>query len=184
MRRSTSTSALTSDKKTLHHPKQSERPNSSSPAWVSSTDWKHCSARTQQCERLASSKTTQRRKEEEAEAECQKKFCALPVPGHVTEPLYQEMMKLREKERKQGHEQRRDFLLSIQKPFSFQEREREKREKLIAMLNQISHDKKNKAATVRKPPPKEVKDSSDSELKGGFHVILGACTPDTLFTVT
>ncbi|KAM3871363.1 protein FAM161B [Diretmus argenteus] len=69
-------------------------------------------------------------KEEEAEAECQKKFCAATVPSHVSLPLYQEMMQLREKERKQGREQRKNFLLSMQKPFSFQERENEKREKL------------------------------------------------------
>ncbi|XP_044021741.1 protein FAM161B [Siniperca chuatsi] len=173
IRRSTSTSALTSDKQTLHHPKQSESPNSSSSALVSPTNWKHCSVRTsmltptktQQCERLALSKTTQMSKEEEAEAECQKKFCALPAPSDVIQPLYQEMVELREKERKQGREQRRDFLLSIQKPFSFHEREKEKREKLIAMLNQVSHDQKNKAATVRKTRHKEVKDLSDSELK-------------------
>lgn len=184
IRKSTSTSALTSDKDTLHHPRQSERLNSSSPAWVSSTNWKHFSVRIQQCERLASSKTTQTIKEEEAEAECQKKFCALPVPSHVFEPLYQEMMKLREKERKQSHEQRRDFLLSIQKPFSFQEREKEKREKLIAMLNKVSHDEKNKAATVRKPPHREVKDPSDCELKGRFHVILYAYMSGLLYAVT
>ncbi|XP_070776363.1 protein FAM161B [Enoplosus armatus] len=173
MRRSTSPSVLTSDKETLHHPRQSERPNSSSTAWVSPTNWKHCSirtsmlkpTRTQQCERLALSKTTQVCKEEEDEAECQKKFCALPAPSDVIQPLYEEMVELREKERKQGHEQRRNFLLSIQKPFSFQERERQKREKLIAILNQVSHDQKNKETiTVRKPPHKEVK-NSDSELK-------------------
>ncbi|XP_070698508.1 protein FAM161B [Pempheris klunzingeri] len=165
IRRPTSTSALNSNKETLHHPRQSERLNSSSPVWVSSTNWKHCSVGTQQCERLASSKTTQMRKEEEDRAECQKKICTLPVPSHVFEPLYQEMMELREKKRTQGHEQRRDFLLSIQKPFSFQKREEEKREKLIAMLNQMSHDEKNKAATVKKPPHKEVKDLSHSKQK-------------------
>lgn len=164
-------------KETLHHPRQSEEPKSSSPAWVSS-NWKNCSvrastltpARTQQCERLGLSKTTEESKEEKAEAECQRKFCALPVPDHVIQPLYQEMMELKEKERKQGHEQRRDFLLSIQRPFSFQEREQEKREKLTAMLSQVSHDQKT--ASVRKPRHKEVKDSSDSELKGGFPFIV------------
>ncbi|XP_054469747.1 protein FAM161B isoform X2 [Anoplopoma fimbria] len=170
MRRSTSTSALTSDKKTLHRPGQSESPTVSSPDWVSSK-CNNCSvrasmltpARTQQCEQLALSKTTQMIKEEEAEAECQRKFCAHPVPSHIIQPLYQDMMELREKERKQGHEQRRDFLLSIQRPFNFQEREKKKREKLITMLNKVSH--KKKAATVKKPPQKEVKDLSDSELK-------------------
>ncbi|XP_060918365.1 protein FAM161B isoform X2 [Labrus mixtus] len=145
---------------TLHHPRQSERPNSSPPASVCATSWKHFPDRT-------TFTPTQLRKEREAEAECQKKFCALPVPSHVTQPLYQEMMELREKERKQGREQRRDFLLSIQKPFNFQEREKEKKEKLIAMLDQVSQDNKNKVAAVKKPPDKEAKDllKTDSELK-------------------
>lgn len=177
MRRSISTSALTSGKNTLQHPRQPESPDLSSPAWVSSK-WKDSSdrapmltpARPRQCERLALSKTTQLRKEEEAEAECQRKFCAHPVPSHVIQPLYQKMMELKEKDRNQAHEQRRDFLLSIQKPFSFQEREKEKKEKLI-MLNQVSH--KNKAATVRKPLQKVVEGVSDSELKGGFPLLVG-----------
>ncbi|XP_044229977.1 protein FAM161B [Thunnus albacares] len=165
LRRSTSTPALPSDK-VSNHPRQSERPNSSAPAWISSSTWKHCSDRTsrptraQQCERAALFKTTQMKKEEEAEAECQKKFCALPVPNHVSLPLYQEMMELREKERKQGLEQRKHFLLSVQKPFSFQEREKEKREKLIAMLNQVSQDQKNKTASVGKSLHKGVKDTN------------------------
>ncbi|XP_073340219.1 protein FAM161B [Pagrus major] len=168
MRKSASTSALTSDKETSHHPRQSERLNSSSPK-----NWKHCSVRTsmltptriQQCERLASSETTQMIKEKEAEAECQKQFHAPPVPSHVNKPLYQEMNERKEKERKQGQEQRRDFLLSIQKPFSFEEREKEKREKLIAMSKYVSNNQKSRAATVQTPPHKEVKDSSESELK-------------------
>lgn len=166
MRTSNSTSAVTSNKETSQHPGQSERLSSASPALLSPTNWT-------QCDRLASPKTTQMTKEEEDEAECQKKFCALPVPSHVSQPLYQEVMETRDKKRKQGHEQRRDFLLSIQKPFSFQEREEEKRERLIAMINQLSHEEKNKAAPVRKPPHKEVKDSSDSELKGGSPFLMG-----------
>ncbi|XP_037341587.2 protein FAM161B isoform X2 [Pungitius pungitius] len=156
------TSALTSDKKTLQHPRDSESPKIS-PKWI------HCSvsmltpARTQQCERFDSTKTTQISKEEEAKTECQRKFRAHPVPAHVSQTRYQEMMELKEKERNQWHEQRRDFLLSIQRPFSFQEREKEKRERLITMLNQVK-DKK-KAASVMKPPQKEVKDLSNSEDK-------------------
>uniref|UniRef100_A0A3Q3E4U0 FAM161 centrosomal protein B n=1 Tax=Labrus bergylta TaxID=56723 RepID=A0A3Q3E4U0_9LABR len=135
---------------TFHHPRQSERPNSSPPASVCATSWKHFPDRT-------TFTPTQLRKEREAEAECQKKFCALPVPSHVTQPLYQEMMELREKERKQGREQRRDFLLSIQKPFNFQEREKEKKEKLIAMSDQVSQDNKNKVAAVRNLQIKRLK---------------------------
>ncbi|XP_062295754.1 protein FAM161B [Scomber scombrus] len=127
--------------------------------------------RAPQCERAALFKSSQQRKEAEAEAECQKKFCALPVPDHVSLSLYQEMVELREKERKQGHEQRKHFLLSVQKPFSFQEREKEKREKLIAMVNEISQsqDQKHKTASAGKSPHKGVK-HTDQELSSKVHV--------------
>lgn len=115
--------------------------------------------RTQKCERADICKTTQLRKEEEAEAECRKKFSSLPVPSHVSLPLYQEIMELKEKERKQGHERRKNFLLSVQKPFSFQEREEEKKEKLNASLNQVSQDKNNNTATQKKSPHKGVKET-------------------------
>ncbi|XP_041668534.1 protein FAM161B isoform X2 [Cheilinus undulatus] len=136
---------------TVHHPRRPEKPNSTSPASVTLTNWQNVSIRT------ATPTPTHVRKEREAAAECQKKFSALPVPIHVTQPLYQEMIELREKERKQGHEQRRDFLLSIQKPFSFQEREKEKSEQLIAVLNQVSQDQRKSL--------NKAKDLSDSELK-------------------
>ncbi|XP_031615506.2 protein FAM161B [Oreochromis aureus] len=150
---------------TSHKPLQSERPDtSSSPAWLSLTDGKRCSVRTQACERFPLAKTSQLIKEEEAEAECQKKFSALPAPSHIIQPIYQDMMEHREKERKEAHEQRKQFLLSIQKPFNFLQREKEKREKLIARLNQVEQDMKN-SVRVRKPSQKEIKDSPDSETK-------------------
>ena len=71
------------------------------------------------------------------EAECQKKFRALPVPRHVTLPLYRQMTEQRETRRKQCLDQRKDFLLSSQKPFCFQGRERERRKKMTAMLSQV-----------------------------------------------
>lgn len=134
-----------------------------------SSNWKHSSVRTQLCERHASSKTTQLIKEEQAEAECQKKFCAVPVPSHVTQPIYQKMMELRERERKQGHEQRKQFLLSIQKPFSFQERETRKTEKLKATLNQVSQEPKCNVC-VRKTPQKQ-----SPVLKGGLFFFVCVC---------
>lgn len=153
---------------TSHKPLQSERSDtSSSPAWLSLTDGKRCSVRTQVCERFPLAKTSQLIKEEEAKAECQKKFSALPVPNHIIQPIYQDMMEHREKERKEAHEQRKQFLLSIQKPFSFLQREKEKREKLIARLNQVEQDMKN-GVRVRKTSQKEVKDSTDFETKGRF----------------
>ncbi|KAK7904708.1 hypothetical protein WMY93_017315 [Mugilogobius chulae] len=83
-------------------------------------------------------------KEEEAMAECLKKFSTTPVPSHVTVPLFRDMMMKKDKQRQQGHEQRKNFLLSMQKPFSFEEREKEKREKLIAMINEALKEEKNK----------------------------------------
>lgn len=168
IRRSDPISAMASDKDHSYHLRQSERshsPSSTSRKRLVRTSMLIPSG-THQCQRLVFIKTTQMVKEEEAEAECQKKFCALPAPSHVNQPLYQEMMEVREKESKQGREQRKNFLLSIQKPFSFQEREREKREKLIAMLNQVSTDQKSKASTVRKSPKKAEKDLSESDLNG------------------
>jgi hypothetical protein len=44
------------------------------------------------------------------------------------------MMQVRQRERKEGHEQRKDFMLSMQKPFSFLERDEEKREKLMESI--------------------------------------------------
>lgn len=154
---------------TLYHFRQSDNFTSDFQAWKSSQTQKtsqSCSS-TQQCERLASSKTTQMRKDQEDEAECLKQFWAHPVPSHVHQPLYHKMMEQREKERKHDIEQRMQYLLSIQKPFKFQEREEDKREKLLT-LKQVSQNNVNKTGAVKKSPCKEVKDSSASEVKGEF----------------
>ncbi|KAG7510469.1 hypothetical protein JOB18_022247 [Solea senegalensis] len=168
-RRDIPSSALTSHKDTAHQ----HRPNSS-------TKWKHyfmkastlTPTKAQRCVRAASLKTTQMSMEEEAVAECQKKFCALPVPSHVNQSLFKEMMELRKKKRELGHEERKNLLLSMQKPFSFQresernetEREMEKLEMLIATLNQDSPEQGNKIPTIRKRRQK-TEDWLESELK-------------------
>ncbi|XP_019721056.1 protein FAM161B isoform X3 [Hippocampus comes] len=138
----------------------------SAPVLESSSECKQHStrspARSQQCERAVSCKTTQQKKEEEAEAECKKKFSALPVPNQVRLPLYREMIERRDEERKQGLEQRKRFLLSVQKPFSFQEREKKKQEKLVGLLNQASQEAKKKTVkTVQQSSPKEVKEPAE-----------------------
>uniref|UniRef100_A0A8C6SY28 FAM161 centrosomal protein B n=1 Tax=Neogobius melanostomus TaxID=47308 RepID=A0A8C6SY28_9GOBI len=89
-------------------------------------------------------------RKEESMAECLKKFSALPVPRHVTVPLFREMMGKMEEQRKHGHEQRKNFLLSMQKPFGFEEREKERRGKLMAMMNEASQEDKKHAAAVKK----------------------------------
>lgn len=131
---------------------------------VASTTQKHRSSAAQPCERFAASKPTQQSKEEEDEAECKKKFCSVPVPVRVIQPVYHEMMELREKEREHGCEQRKLFLLSTLKPFSFEEREKNKKEKLIKTLKQVPKN----SICVRKTH-KHIKDSA--ELKGGLSLL-------------
>lgn len=123
-------------------------------------------SRNQPCERLAPSKTTQMRKEQEDEVECQKQFWAHPVPKHVHQALYHKMMEQREKERKHDIEQRKQFLLSIQKPFKFREKQKEKQENLLN-LNQDSHDHANKTGSAKKFS-KKMRDSPLPDLKGEF----------------
>ncbi|KAF6718693.1 Protein FAM161B [Oryzias melastigma] len=138
-RRSISMSDLTTRKETSS---RKQGPIASSTAWGPSTSWTHGSVGTHVCERFASSKSTQVRRKEEDEAECLKKFHAVPVPKHVMKPVYQDMLELKEKERKQSCEHRKQFLLSIQKPFSFYERDKMKKEKLVTTLNQVSQNPK------------------------------------------
>lgn len=115
------------------------------------------------------------RKEQEDEMECQKQFWAHPVPSHVHQALYHKMMEQREKERKHDIEQRKQFLLSIQKPFKFQEREKDKRLDLLS-LNQDSQDSQDhvkKTVNVKKSFSKEGGDSPVSKLKGEFFLFAG-----------
>lgn len=143
-----------------------QRPTASSSAWGPSTNWRHCSVGTHVCERFASYKSTHQRRTEEEDAECLKKFRALPVPKHVMKPIYQDMLELKEKERKQSCEHRKQFLLSIQKPFSFHERDKTKREKLVTTVNQVSHDPKTDCFRKNLSKP------NSSMLKGGSYVFF------------
>lgn len=133
---------------------------------------KQSATETQQCERVSLLKTTQTHQEENAVAECQRKFTALPVPSHVTRPLFQEMKELKDKERKECQEQRKTFLLSLQKPFSFQVRENGKMENLVAKMNRLTQEEPHKAASVKKSVQnksafiKMEKDSQDRDQEG------------------
>lgn len=162
MKSSTLNPSLIRDVETSH--KLSERFSSSFPTKRSERQKQssiRSSTESQHCSRVDSAKTTQMKREEEDEAECRRKFCALPVPSHVTQPLFEQMMELREMDRKQGHEERKEFLLSIQKPFSFQQREREKREKMVAMLRQVSLEPEGDVS------PSEGGHKEVKEVKGG-----------------
>ncbi|XP_067848116.1 protein FAM161B isoform X2 [Heptranchias perlo] len=102
----------------------------------------------------------ERRKKEEAE--CQKKFRALPVPAHVYLSLYDEMNERNEEKRRKETEKRREFLLSTQKPFNFTEKEEERKEKLKLQLN-TGVPETDKMTKQIKKIPRSVQDPTVSE---------------------
>ncbi|KAK2146067.1 hypothetical protein LSH36_635g01004 [Paralvinella palmiformis] len=71
----------------------------------------------------------QKREEErrQEDAECQKKFKARPVPSHVYMPLFQEIMEEKESKRRYVQKASAEMLLSMQKPFKFDIREKEEK---------------------------------------------------------
>ncbi|XP_062325955.1 protein FAM161B [Osmerus eperlanus] len=169
----TTRSDLTSNKGSItgtsQHIKHTERCVTASTANVSTTSVPRQDHRSPkaihvgpQCGR-PHAETTKPSREEEEEAECQRKFTAAPVPSHVFLPLYQEVVEGREQVRKQGLEQRRNFLVSMQKPFSFMEVDERKREKLVDTFSGVTQDQKAKAVSIRKPIPKAVMDPAISE---------------------
>lgn len=112
---------------------------------------------------------SQKAKEEADLAECQKKFCVASVPEHVSKPLYDDLIHEQERLRKEGREQRRDFLLTMQKPFRFHKREEKKQERLKEEM--ASANKSEKPVYVRKPIPKAFSDPSFSEkFKGAIYL--------------
>ncbi|KAL4613149.1 protein FAM161B isoform X2 [Arapaima gigas] len=104
----------------------------------------------------------QKRKLEEIE--CQKKFHATPVPAHVFLPLYHNITEAKEQARKAGLEQRRELLLSMQKPFRFMVREKKKREEIMHLVDDPeSQTQTKKSLKVRTSIPKTVMDPGVGE---------------------
>ncbi|KAL0170533.1 hypothetical protein M9458_035129, partial [Cirrhinus mrigala] len=101
---------------------------------------------------------SQKAKEEADLAECQKQFRVAPIPEHVSKPLYDDLIHEQERLRKEGREQRSDFLLTMQKPFRFHKREEKKQERLKEEMATANKSKKTEAVYVRKPIPKAVSD--------------------------
>ncbi|MGH0183777.1 UNVERIFIED_CONTAM: hypothetical protein FKN15_013198 [Acipenser sinensis] len=104
-------------------------------------------------------------KREAEEAECQKQFRAVPIPAHVYLPLFDEINESREKQRRLNLDRRKEILLSIQKPFSFAEREEKKKEQTRQMLrtappSTLSGSIKPK---VKNKIPKSVQDPTISD---------------------
>lgn len=106
---------------------------------------------------------SQKAKEEADLAECRKQFRVAPVPEHVSKPLYDDLIHEQERLRKEGREQRRDFLLTTQKPFRIHKKEEKKRERLKEDMSSANKSEKTEPVCVRKPIPKAVSDHSFSE---------------------
>uniref|UniRef100_A0A8C6SP96 Protein FAM161A n=1 Tax=Neogobius melanostomus TaxID=47308 RepID=A0A8C6SP96_9GOBI len=85
--------------------------------------------------------------------ECQRKFRASPVPAHVHLPLFEELQEKSEERRKIIRDE--NYLKNIQKPFSFIERERLKKEQRQQQKAALSGQEKV-ILFKAKPVPKAV----------------------------
>ncbi len=102
------------------------------------------------------------RRQLEELTECQRKFRASPIPAHVHLPLYEEMQERNEERQRRMREQKDQILRTIQKPFSFLERERLKKEQ-----KQLRHPQPSEQERVKpfkaKPVPKAVYAAASGE---------------------
>lgn len=103
------------------------------------------------------------RRQLEELTECQRKFRASPVPAHVHLPLYDELQERNEERRRAMREREERHLRMIQKPFSFLERERLKKEQKQLHHLQPSDQEKVKPFKA-KPVPKSVYAAASGEL--------------------
>ncbi|XP_069386477.1 protein FAM161A [Paralichthys olivaceus] len=103
------------------------------------------------------------RRQLEELTECQRKFRASPVPAHVHLPLYEELQEQKGERQRNKREREEQYLRTIQKPFSFLERERLKKEQ-----KQLRHPQPSDQDRVKpfkaKPVPKAVYAAASGEL--------------------
>ncbi|TKS68707.1 Protein FAM161A [Collichthys lucidus] len=93
------------------------------------------------------------RRQLEELTECQRKFRASPVPAHVHLPLYEELQERNEERQRRMREDQ--YLRTTQKPFSFLERERLKKEQ--KQLHHLERSDQEKVKPFKaKPVPKAV----------------------------
>ncbi|KAM4611291.1 protein FAM161A [Polymixia lowei] len=104
------------------------------------------------------------RRQLEELTECQRKFRASPVPAHVRLPLYEELQERDEERRRTMREREEQHLSTIQKPFSFLERERLKREQRDGQLRLLQPSIQEKVKPFKaKPVPKAVYAAASGE---------------------
>ncbi|XP_055496128.1 protein FAM161B isoform X2 [Leucoraja erinacea] len=153
-------------------PKKSSRPKNATSAWISQITVPQPFNMTmresqKKTEVLRSRVTLEMEKQlvekwQKEEAECQKKFRALPAPGHVYLQLYDEINEQNDEKRRKEMEKRQEYLLSTQKPFSFTKKEEGRKEKLKEQLHTLVPEAENTTKQIKKIP-RSVKDASMSE---------------------
>lgn len=102
------------------------------------------------------------RRQLEELTECQRKFRASPIPAHVHLPLYEELQERKEERQRRNREQKDQHLQTTQKPFSFLERERLKKEQK-QLLNPQQSDQEKVKPFKAKPVPKAVYAAASGE---------------------
>ncbi|KAI7811324.1 protein FAM161A [Triplophysa rosa] len=106
------------------------------------------------------------RRQLEELTECHRKFRASPVPAHVRLPLYEELHERDEERRRLYRATEQQRLHASQRPFSFLERERMKKEQKEAKLREqmLIQDKeeeeRRKYPFKAKPVPRAVKEAA------------------------
>ncbi|XP_045678625.1 protein FAM161B isoform X2 [Phyllostomus hastatus] len=94
----------------------------------------------------------QAQRQGQEEAECHRQFRAQPVPAHVYLPLYQEIMERNEARRQEGIQKRKELLLSSLKPFSFLEKEEQRKAAQQKELAATAKAKVSKQKATRRIP--------------------------------
>ncbi|XP_026118664.1 protein FAM161A-like [Carassius auratus] len=109
------------------------------------------------------------RRQVEELTECQRKFRASPAPAHVRLPLYEELQERDEERRRLHRDLEQQRLHTSQRPFSFLERERLKKEQKEAKLREqmLKHNReeeeRRKCPFKAKPVPRTVKEAASGE---------------------
>ncbi|XP_077179299.1 protein FAM161B isoform X2 [Paroedura picta] len=150
---------ITTNKQTHHSfPQSFSRPKSASTAWISSITvpqpfkmtLREAHKKSQLLKSHAVLEKDTDKKQSQEEAECQKQFRAQPVPAHIYLPLYQEIIQKNETRRQVEMQKRRELLLSIQKTFSFQEKEEQRKQAIRQKVLEILTSAEKSVPKVRK----------------------------------
>lgn len=157
-------------------PQSCSRPKSASAAWLSSITIPrpfkmtlreaHKKSQLLKSHALLEIEKATHKKQSQEEAECQKQFRAQPVPAHVFLPLYQEIMEKNEIHRQVEIRKRKELLLSMQKPFRFQEKEDKRKEAIRKEVFEMLSPVEKTVSKVKKIPKSIHNPMFGDKLKG------------------